>query len=298
MRESPRPTIHDSLAAPALAARAYVLDVWGVLWDGVQAYPGAAECLRALRRRNKQILLLSNAPRRSRTVIRNLAGIGISDCLFDDVLTSGDLCRAACARHAERIGTAYHYLGLDKDRALLEGLSYREAGGIRSADFILNLGTRRLGDRTETYRSELMRARERDLPMLCANPDRTIVRTNGTRIDCAGALADLYADLGGSVRSFGKPLAPTYDACFARLRGRLPDLDPGQVLAIGDSLATDVKGAQVAGFRTALVAGGIHGRDLELRAHGERPTPRNVAALIRRLGICPDFVLSTFRWIP
>ncbi len=297
MRSAPVPVIYDSLDPPALAARAYVLDVWGVLWDGVQAYPGAAACLLELRRRNRRVLLLSNAPRRRQAVIEGLAGIGIADHLFDDVLTSGDLCRAACAGDPGRIGNTYHYLGLAKDRALLEGLPYREAPGVGSADFILNLGTRRLGDRKEAYRSELLRARDRNLPMLCANPDQTIVRRDGTRIDCAGALAELYASLGGSVRSFGKPLRPTYDACLARLRNWLPDLDTGSVLAVGDSLMTDIKGARAAGIRTALVAGGVHGRELGLRSHGERPGTQQVAALVRGFAVRPDFVISSFRWL-
>ncbi len=294
MRDAP--PIYDSLDAPDLAATAYVLDVWGVLWDGIQAYPEAAACLLELRRQNKRVLLLSNAPRRSRHVMLGLANIGIASHLYDGILTSGDLCREACAAGVDGLGPAYHYLGLEKDRGLLDGLPYREAPGLHAADFILNLGTRRLGEGAETYRSELVQAREQGLPMLCANPDRIIVRTDGTAVDCAGALAELYAELGGSVHSFGKPLRPTYDACLAQMRSWLPDLSPSEVLAIGDSLATDIKGAQAAGFRTALVAGGIHGRDLGLQGHGERPQSERMGALAARVGIRPDAVLSAFRW--
>ena len=295
MREAP-PPIYDSLDAPDLTAEAYVLDVWGVLWDGIQAYPEAGACLLELRRQDKRVLLLSNAPRRSHHVMRGLANIGIASHLYDGILTSGDLCREACAAGVDGLGPAYHYLGLEKDRGLLDGLPYREAPGLHAADFILNLGTRRLGEGAETYRPELVQAREQGLPMLCANPDRIIVRTDGTAVDCAGALAELYAELGGSVQSFGKPLRPTYDACLAQMRDWLPELAPSEVLAIGDSLATDVKGAQAAGFRTALVAGGIHGRDLGLRGHGERPQPARIEALVARVGVRPDAVLSAFRW--
>ena len=290
------PPIHDSLDAPALAADAYVLDVWGVLWDGIQAYPDAAACLRELRRRDKRVLLLSNAPRPSRDVRQGLAGIGIGAHLFDGILTSGDLCRAACAAGVDGLGPAYHYLGLEKDRGLLDGLPYREAPGLEAADFILNLGTRRLGEGAGAYRDELAQARARSLPMLCANPDRIIVRSDGTAVDCAGALADLYAELGGAVQSFGKPLGPTYDACLAQLRTWLPGLEPARVLAVGDSLTTDIRGALAAGLRTALVAGGIHGRDLGLQGHGERPRPQRVAALAARIGVRPDAVVPAFRW--
>lgn len=295
MRDVP-PPVYDSLDAPDLTTDAYVLDVWGVLWDGIHAYPEAAACLLELRRQNKRVLLLSNAPRRSHRVILGLANIGITTQLFDGILTSGDLCREACAAGVDGFGPAYHYLGLEKDRGLLDGLPYREAPRLHAADFILNLGTRRLGEGAETYRDELVQAREHGLPMLCANPDRIIVRSDGTAVDCAGALSDLYAELGGSVQSFGKPLRPTYDACLAHMRDWRPDLVPSKVLAIGDSLTTDIKGAQAAGFRTALVAGGIHGRDLGLQGHGERPHPQRIAALTARIGVRPDAVLSAFRW--
>ncbi len=296
MHDTPPPPIYDSLAAPELSTDAYVLDVWGVLWDGIRAYPEAAACLHELRRQGKRILLLSNAPRPSHSVVHGLAEIGIADHLFDGILTSGDLCREACANGPDEFGTAYHYLGLEKDRTLLEGLPYREATELAAADFILNLGTRQLGESAEAYRAELSRARDRELPMLCANPDRIIVRSDGTSVDCAGALADLYAALGGSVRSFGKPLRPTYDACLERLQGWLPDLVPGAVLAVGDSLTTDIRGALAAGFRTALVAGGIHGQELGLQRHGDRPDPQRIAALANRIGVRPDAVLSAFRW--
>lgn len=296
MHDTPPPPIYDSLAAPELSTKAYVLDVWGVLWDGIHAYPDAAACLLELRRQDKRVLLLSNAPRPSHSVVHGLAEIGIADHLFDGILTSGDLCREACANGGDEFGTAYHYLGLEKDRALLEGLPFREAAELAAADFILNLGTRQLGESAGAYRAELSRARDRDLPMLCANPDRIIVRSDGTSVDCAGALADLYAALGGSVRSFGKPLRPTYDACLERLRNWLPDLVPSAVLAVGDSLTTDIRGAQAAGFRTALVAGGIHGMELGLQRHGDRPDPRRITALTERIGVRPDAVLSTFQW--
>ncbi len=296
MIDGPPPAIFDSLDAPELATDAYVLDVWGVLWDGIQAYPEAALCLSEIRRQHKRVLLLSNAPRRSFRVVQSLDRIGISNHLFDGILTSGDLCREACAAGVDGLGNSYHYVGLEKDRGLLDGLPYSEAADLRAADFVLNLGTRRLGETAEMYRPELDQAVRRGLPMLCANPDEIIVRSDGTQVECAGALACLYEELGGSVHSFGKPLRRTYDSCLAKLRTWRPAIAPVDVLAIGDSLTTDIRGAAGAGFRAVLVAGGIHRHELGIRKHGDRPDPQQVAALTRREGIRPTAILSRFQW--
>lgn len=296
MIDGPPPAIFDSLDAPELATEAYILDVWGVLWDGIQAYPEAAQCLAEIRRQHKRVLLLSNAPRRSFRVVRSLDRIGIGENLFDGILTSGDLCREACAAGIGGLGSSYHYVGLEKDRGLLDGLSFCEAGDIDTADFVLNLGTRRLGDTAKMYLPELGEAVRRGLPMLCANPDEIIVRSDGTRVECAGALARLYEELGGSVQSFGKPLRQTYESCFAKLRAWNPAIAPDDVLAIGDSLTTDIRGGADAGFRAVLVAGGIHREELGIRKHGDRPDPERIAALTQREGIRPAAILSLFQW--
>ncbi len=292
------PLVLDSLDAPELDADAYVLDVWGVLWDGIQAYPAAKRCLTELRHRKRRVLLLSNAPRRSSTLAEGLACIGIGENLFDDILTSGDLCRASCEAGIHGLGRNYRYLGLEKDRDLLAGLPFTEVPTLQTADFILNLGMRELGEKASAYHTELAEAARRDLPMLCGNPDQIIVRTDGTLIECAGALARHYQELGGTVHAFGKPLPATYDACLAKLRNWIADLQPGDVLAVGDSLSTDIQGARNAGFRTALVADGIHRDELGITRHGEPPDPILLAALFRQNKVFADAVLPVFRWSP
>lgn len=288
----------DALDAPELRADAYLLDVWGVLWDGVGPYPEAAACLAELRRLGRPVVLLSNAPRRPEEVARGLARIGFGPGLHDGIVSSGGLCREALARGAdgaEGLGRAYHYLGLPKDRGLLDGLPFREAPPAE-ADFVLNLGTRALGDAPGAYLDELRAARDRELPMVCANPDRIIVRRDGTRIACAGALADAYAELGGKVIAFGKPHRPAYGRCVARLRELAPGLRPERILAVGDSLETDIRGAGAAGLRTALVAGGVHAGELGCAGRGGRPDPALLARLVGRTGIRPDAALAAFRW--
>ena len=108
---------------------------------------------------------------------------------------------------------------------------------------------------TETpgdYHDRLMAARDRGLPMLCANPD-VIVDMGETRIYCAGALAEYYEGLGGRSLYFGKPHPPIYD----RAR-RLLDLGPdARILAIGDGVFTDVKGALDQGIDALFVTGGL-----------------------------------------
>ncbi len=287
--------ILDSLDALEFQTDAYVLDVWGVLWDGIAPYPEAAACLERLC--GRPVVLLSNAPRHPEEVVRSLEQIGIDRRLHDGAITSGGLCRNALARDRSEIaeiGNAYHYIGLEKDRGLLEGLAFAEARSLGDASFILNLGTRTLGDPLDNYRDELAAAAKRRLPMVCGNPDTVIVRRDGTKIVCAGALANLYQELGGKVFAFGKPLRPTYEKCLSFLRNHVPSLKPENILAIGDSLETDIRGAREAGFKTALVAGGIHAD--ELGADGRNPPdPGRVMQLVQKSGIRPDAVLHTFR---
>ena len=63
-------------------------------------------------------------------------------------------------------------------------------------------------------------------------------------IYCAGAIAELYRELGGEVIFYGKPHRPIYEralALAAEHGGHEIKLD--RVLAIGDSVRTDLAGA-------------------------------------------------------
>ena len=145
-------------------------------------------------------------------------------------------------------------------------------------------------ERVEDYEAQLRAAAGLGLPMICANPDLEVI-AGGVRQICAGALARRYEELGGRVRYHGKPHAEIYGACLAALAG----VEPARILAVGDSLRTDIAGAQAIGLDSLLVIGGIHAEELCV-AEGEAPTPENLAALCSRSGHRPTASVPLFRW--
>ncbi|HET8725881.1 MAG TPA: HAD hydrolase-like protein, partial [Alphaproteobacteria bacterium] len=127
-------------------------------------------------------------------------------------------------------------------------------------------------------------------PMVCANPDLIVVVGDAMSI-CAGALAAHYETLGGRVAYHGKPYAPVYERCFALLGIG----DRRRILAVGDSLRTDIAGANQAGIDSLLVTGGIHAEELAAPPHNT-PDPDRVAAVLRDTGFHPTAVGPGFVW--
>ena len=232
-------------------------DVWGVVHNGVNAFLDACAALRAAREAGVAVVLITNSPRRSEGVVRQFRGIGVPEGTFDAMVTSGDVTR----RLIERQGPKKIYLiGPERDWALVEGLP---ATSVPAEEAEIVVCTGLFDDETETpedYRASLEALRARDLPLICANPDLVVER--GTHmIYCAGALAELYRGLGGETLVAGKPHPPIYAASLAeaeRLRGPFAR---ERVLAIGDGMPTDVRGANDQGLDLLFISGGIHAGD-------------------------------------
>lgn len=295
-RPASQPAFQPIAGLAVLADRydAFILDIWGVLMDGVAPYPGAAQALDAMGRAHKRLILLSNAPRVPARVAERLAAMEMPPDLYDQIVSSGGACRTALARRQgpfADFGDSYLLIGPDRDRGLLDGLPYRPVTELDEAGFVLVLGPYQDHDSLDAYGDLLRRAKTRDLPMLCANPDKVIVRQNGDRILCAGAIAESYEAIGGTVYSFGKPLSPIYEACFAALEG----IGRKRILAVGDNLETDIAGAAGVGLATALVTGGILAERLGT-AWGTAADPEKVAGICGRDGPHPDYLLPVFRW--
>lgn len=241
------------LADVAASYAAVFCDVWGVLHDGLAKHADAEAALAAARRGGLKVVLLTNSPRPAEGVARQLDAMGVSREAYDCIVTSGDVTRALIAA-AEgpflHIGSQLHdelFAGLD-----LHLTGEAAAGGV----IVTGLGD----DETETpedYAPLLRRLAERGLPMICANPD-VVVHRGSRLVWCAGALARDYAALGGEVRMAGKPHGPIYElACRA-----VAIADPRRILAVGDGLNTDIRGANAFGADALLVVGGIHGAEL------------------------------------
>jgi HAD superfamily hydrolase (TIGR01459 family) len=259
------PAIEVVPGLAALAPRYDLLlcDVWGVLHDGVAAFPQAGDALCHFRKAGGAVVLVSNAPRPGSSVAQQLDGLGLSRGAYDRIVTSGDLTRLAIT---ERGDQSLHHIGPERDLPLFEGLPARFAP-LRAADYVVCTGL--FDDEQETiadYQAMLEEMRQRNLLMLCANPD--IVVERGSRlILCAGALAAAYEAIGGTSYTAGKPHRPIYEASLqagSQALGRAPAL--ARILGIGDAIRTDVAGARGFGIDVLMVARGIHAAELGYRS--------------------------------
>jgi HAD superfamily hydrolase (TIGR01459 family) len=275
-----------------LAPRYDVLlcDVWGVVHNGVAAFPDACDALARFRARGGTAVLITNAPRPGEVVVRMLDRLGVPREAYDAIVSSGDLTRTVVAA---RRGQRVFHLGPERDRSIFTGLDVAFAD-IERADYIVCSGLfDDEADKPEDYRAMLADAARRRLFMVCANPD-VVVERGEKLIFCAGALADLYATLGGEVLYAGKPHPPIYDAALARaaeLRGGATPRP--RVLAIGDSVRTDLTGAAGFGIDCLFVTAGIHAEEL---GHRDAPDLAALGDMFAAAGVAPKAVTRRLMW--
>ncbi|CAA7619347.1 putative HAD-superfamily subfamily IIA hydrolase like protein [Magnetospirillum sp. LM-5] len=269
-----------------------ILDLWGVIHDGVEAYAGAREALVAIRAAGKSTLLLSNAPRRSDALVTQLDKMGIGRELYDFVLSSGEAVHLELKDRTDPfyavLGRKLYHLGPERDRNVYDGLDYRPVP-LDQADFILNTGPVELTETLADYQALLAEGVGRGLPMVCANPDHVVIR-QGARIMCAGELASRYAELGGRVSTRGKPDPAIYGQVSSIL-GAAKD----RILAVGDALHTDIRGANGAGIGAIFVTQGIHAEELGIRP-GDIPDASRLDEVVARHGDRPLAALPTLYW--
>ena len=264
----------------------FIVDLWGVVHDGVAPYQAALDCLAHLR--GRPVLLLSNAPRRAASTQRMLQRMGVDGALYTNILTSGEAVWLALRDRADPwfagLGERPYHLGPQRDRGVLEGLGLSVVSEPAQASFVLNTGPDDdVADPYElaTFIPELRACLDAGLPMVCANPDLVVMRA-GVRLLCAGSLAAWYAGQGGDVRTLGKPDPAIYDMAL-----KLLGVDRARVLAIGDSLHTDIAGAAGAGLDSCWVLAGIHQEEV---AEG------TAADLARSRSLFPTTVIDHLTW--
>jgi HAD superfamily hydrolase (TIGR01459 family) len=286
----------DRFAPLAERYDGFVLDLWGVIHDGVKPYPGAVAALEALRRAGKRSVLLSNAPRRAGAAQAAMRAMGIPDDLYDGILTSGEAVHRALRDRSDAwfaaLGRRVLHIGPERDRNVFDTLDLDEVATPEEAEFVLNTGPddHRPGQTVEDFRPLLARCRAANLPMICANPDLEVIR-GGVRVICAGALAQAYAAMGGEVRSLGKPDPAIYPAVFDMLR----IADRRRILAVGDALRTDIAGATAAGIDGAWIIGGIHAEELGA-VNGTLPSAEVLERAAAAQGLSPIAALPAFVW--
>jgi HAD superfamily hydrolase (TIGR01459 family) len=270
---SPLPSI-SGLADLASRYDAVLSDVWGVVHNGIEAFPSAVEALTEYRKAGGKVVFITNAPRPSGPIVEMLDRLGVHREAYDAIVSSGDATRAMIAKYS---GRPIHHVGpATEDDALYEGLDVRRTGA-DEAEVVVVTDLDTDDDTPEMYRERARLWLSRKLPMICANPDR-VVEHGDKIIYCGGALGDLYAAMGGMVLMAGKPYQPIYEEAFRlaeEAAGR--PLDKARVLAIGDSVRTDATGAAKFGIDLLFVTGSIHAAELD--AFG-KPDPQAIADLV------------------
>lgn len=267
-------------------------DVWGVIHNGRQSFPEACAALMRFRENCGPVVLISNSPRPSKDVTHQLRALGVPDEAWSGFVTSGDVTREALAERAP--GPAWG-VGPARDGPLYEGTGIELCETPEEAAFVSCTGPfDDEKDTPEDYRERFQVCVDRGLEMVCANPDRMVQRGDKL-IYCAGALADLYEEMGGKVTMAGKPFAPIYLSALSGAAALLSrPLDTGRVLAIGDGVPTDILGANIQGLPVLFVAGGMNGDRFE--GPDGKLDPANVKDLLDRASTRADWAIKDLVW--
>ncbi len=279
MTQTPAQTqIIQNIADISAPYTAVLCDLWGCLHDGIRPFDAGLTALQTLCTQGKSVWLLTNSPRPSPDVIRQLDAIGVGRDLYHGVISSGDAAIAEVANGT--YGSHIYHLGPARDLPFFKTLDVTLTTQDR-ADAIICTGL--INDETETpddYANALLDAKNRDLPMLCANPD-IIVDRGDKRIFCAGALAAAYDKIGGRVDYAGKPHAPIYRLALAKLTAIHQNIRPADILCIGDGIHTDIAGATAQSMPSVFITGGLAARQTETRANPQStPNPAKLGEFL------------------
>jgi HAD superfamily hydrolase (TIGR01459 family) len=290
------PILTDHFATLAPNYDAVLSDVWGVVHNGIEATPPACEALTRFREQGRTVVLISNAPRPGAQVRKFLDHLNVPHSAYDAIVTSGDVTRDVVAKRA---GQKFYLIGPERDHTIFTGLDIPPFSTPEEAQYVVCTGL--FDDERETpddYRESLKQLRARNLFMLCANPD-VVVERGDRLVYCAGALADAYAEMGGEVYYAGKPYRPLYELALAETaKARTARTLSGtaelkRVLAIGDSVRTDLKGANDLGIDCLFVTAGIHAEELGSR---EDPDLAALGTIFAAAGQMPKAVTRKLVW--
>jgi HAD superfamily hydrolase (TIGR01459 family) len=279
---------HFSAVAPNYDV--LLCDVWGVVHNGVVATVSACDALRRFRDQGGTVVLITNAPRPGDFVQRFIDRLKVPRQSYDAIVTSGDVTRSLIK---EQVGRRVGHLGPERDRPMFDDVGI-ELVPLDKADYVVCSGL--FDDTTETpadYDDRLAAMLTRGLPMICANPD-IVVERGEHLVYCAGAIADRYAASGGHVIYAGKPHRPIYDQAIAAARtARGSDVAISRLLAIGDSVRTDLQGATAFGVDCLFVTAGIHAEELGGR---DNPNVASLTAIFGEAGVAPKMVMRQLTW--
>jgi len=283
----------SGLSAIANAYDLILCDVWGVLHNGLEARSGAIEALSNFRANGGIVIMITNAPRQRKSVRVQLANMGVPQGTFDEVVTSGDVTRVLIRQFVENGSGKMLHIGPEKDLNLFEGIDVERVEEKNAAAVICSGLWNEQTETPQDYTTLLTRLVERNLPFICANPD--IVVEVGDHLEyCAGAIAREYDRLGGETLIAGKPHHPIYDTAIAEaqtLAGR--EFDTSRILAVGDGMPTDIKGAMDYGLDVVYVTAGIHAAEY---GSPDNPDHHGVLAFLAENRADPVAWLPRLEW--
>ena len=272
----------------------FIFDVWGVIHDGSNTYPQAVETFEYLHKIGKKVCLLSNAPRRAYKLTEILSRFGLIPNLYDFVLTSGESAYLDLYQNQQNnfanFGKNYFYIGPQKDIDLLDGLNYTRVEDPSKANFALTTGFENENSKISEKLPLAIQANKFKLPMLCVNPDLIVVKQNGIEMICAGALASEYQKIGGIVHYYGKPFSKVYQMVLEKFQ--VPNKD--RIVAIGDGMETDIKGASDFKIDSILVTGGILAKELGIKFWEDAENDK-LNKICNNYNIFPNYIISNLR---
>ena len=261
---------------------ALICDIWGVIHNGLELFPGVNECLLNFKKLNNVVILLSNAPRPSSYVSGVLDKLGFKDECYDGIITSGDLTMKSL--NEKIFGENCYHIGPERDLNIFEGTNVNRVD-FNDSDFIFVTGL--FNDEIEDendYLDLLNSAKEREMTLVCANPDLLVQRGNKL-IPCAGLISKTYEEIGGKVVNIGKPFSPIFKEAIEMVK-KNSSLNEHKILVVGDGLETDIKGANYIGLDSILVLGGLFSNN----------SKDKILESIENKGIYPNFFINEFSW--
>lgn len=292
----PTPIV-SGLGEIAAAYSVIFCDVWGVIHNGRRHFGAACDALARFRAEQKGVVILvTNAPRPNQPVREQLDGLGVPSQTYDDIVTSGDVTLALIAAHGS---APLHHIGPPRDHALFTILQQQTGVnpprvGLDAAEYVVCTGL--FDDAVETpedYDAALKVMRSRGMEFISANPDH-VVHVGDKLLYCSGAIASRYEEMGGRVLQAGKPYAPIYERAAALAREHCgAGIDKARILAIGDGMRTDVKGAVNFGLDALFVTGGIHQDDVGSESQID---PARLAAFLKSENSRPRAAVNVLRW--
>jgi HAD superfamily hydrolase (TIGR01459 family) len=268
----------------------FIIDLWGVIHDGTNLYPMAIEAIKHLQ--NKKIIFLSNGPFRAERAESTLARLGIGKQHYLTIITSGEVVYQQLADKSvagiNYNNKRYVYIGPERNIDLLNGLDYQITQDFNNASFVLVTGF--YNDDYDIVKAGiyLKQALTYNLPLICANPDQIVVKQTGETLLCAGVIAKEYERIGGSVIYYGKPYITVYEEIFKYIK-----INNENILAVGDSLETDIKGANMAKIDSLLIAGGILRNKIIINEHIDINL---ISTLCDQEHAIPTYINKFFSW--